>query len=191
MSPEDFKAWRERMNFNRTEAAEALGIGRNQPQKYEEGLAIPRHIELACQALEFSPGPHMRDLSAVEMADETRSFLSGTSEPQGRQKEIVAVTMHRAGSRPIPAIHRFYVDWFDSNGLRDLPKEIENRLMVGLKTCIINENRRMERSGLGNAPASMFFEDLMLLGIFTTDRSKALIDHWAYPLDLHEEFYSR
>ncbi len=53
MDAKDFTAWRERMEFNRSEAADALGVGRNMPQKYESGAAsIPRYIELACAALE-------------------------------------------------------------------------------------------------------------------------------------------
>ncbi|WP_420961086.1 helix-turn-helix domain-containing protein [Brucella sp. IR073] len=52
MTPEDFKAWRERMGFNRVQAAEALGVSRNMPQRYEDGHAeIPLYIALACAAL--------------------------------------------------------------------------------------------------------------------------------------------
>ncbi|WP_188825070.1 XRE family transcriptional regulator [Brucella endophytica] len=52
MKPEDFTAWRERMGFNRVQAAEALGLSRNMPQRYEDGAAeIPLYIALACAAL--------------------------------------------------------------------------------------------------------------------------------------------
>lgn len=189
MTGDEFKAWRGRMSFNRTQAAEALGIGRNQPQKYEEGLEIPKHIELACVLLEQRGGPHMPDLTPEAMAHEAQRSLRPA--PKGRQKEIIAVTIQRAGTRPFPSVHRYYVDWFDSNGLKALPPDIEASLMLGLKTTIIGEHRRLERSGIGQAPSSMFFEDMTLLAIFTTERAKALVDHWAYPLDLHDEFYGR
>lgn len=51
MTAQDFIDWRERLGFNRTDAAEALGLGRNQPQRYEEGQPIPKYIALACAAL--------------------------------------------------------------------------------------------------------------------------------------------
>lgn len=52
MKAEEFKAWRERMGLKKIEAAEALGISRNMPQRYEDGLApIPRYIALACAAV--------------------------------------------------------------------------------------------------------------------------------------------
>lgn len=51
MTGPEFAAWREHMGLNRTQAAEVLGLGRNQPQRYEEGQVIPRYIVLACVAL--------------------------------------------------------------------------------------------------------------------------------------------
>ncbi|MBB1247464.1 hypothetical protein [Rhizobium sp. G21] len=53
MTGAEFRAWRERMNLNRSQAADALGLGRNQPQLYEEEKRpIQRYIALACAALE-------------------------------------------------------------------------------------------------------------------------------------------
>lgn len=187
MSPEDFKAWRERMGFNRTQAAEALGTGRNQPQRYEDGDVIPRHIELACEALE-AHGHHMqRDMTREEIADDAAYSLRRLP-PDVRLKEIVAVTMHRGETRPFPEIHRYYVEWFDTNGLRTLPDVLETVLLDGLRAQIIGENRKMERSGLGQASSAMFFDQLELLAIFTTDRAKALVDCWASPINLAERF---
>lgn len=62
MTSEEFKQWREQMNLNRIEAAAALGMGRNQPQRYEEGQHIPRYIALACAALlaELPPYPEQK-----------------------------------------------------------------------------------------------------------------------------------
>lgn len=52
MTSTDFARWRELMGFNRLKAAEALGLSRNMPQKYEEGASeIPLYIALACAAL--------------------------------------------------------------------------------------------------------------------------------------------
>lgn len=52
MKAKDFTDWREKMGLNRSEAAVALGMGRNMPQKYEDGTAeIPLYIALACAAL--------------------------------------------------------------------------------------------------------------------------------------------
>ena len=52
MTAADFRQWRALMGLNRTKAAEALEIGRNQPRKYEEGIAdIPAHIAFACAAM--------------------------------------------------------------------------------------------------------------------------------------------
>lgn len=53
MTAQDFTDWRARMGYSRTDAALALGLGRNQPQRYEEGQRIPLYIELACIALEM------------------------------------------------------------------------------------------------------------------------------------------
>lgn len=52
MTKEDFRAWREHMGLNRKQACDALGLGRNTPQRYEDGKAeIPRYVGLACAAL--------------------------------------------------------------------------------------------------------------------------------------------
>jgi transcriptional regulator with XRE-family HTH domain len=51
MTADDFIAWRNRLGLNRTQAAEVLGLGRNQPQRYEEGQPIPLYIALACAAI--------------------------------------------------------------------------------------------------------------------------------------------
>lgn len=53
----DFREWQERMGFNNTQAADALGMGRNQPQKYKDGQPIPRHVALACAAIEAGLSP--------------------------------------------------------------------------------------------------------------------------------------
>lgn len=51
MTADQFKQWRERLGFTRIEAAAALGMGRNQPQRYEDGQPIPRYVALACAAI--------------------------------------------------------------------------------------------------------------------------------------------
>lgn len=52
MTRADFSRWRELMGLNRTRAADALGISRNMPAKYEAGTSvIPRNVALACAAL--------------------------------------------------------------------------------------------------------------------------------------------
>ena len=51
MTSTEFREWRERLGLNRVEAATALGMGRNQPQRYEDGQEIPLYIALACAAL--------------------------------------------------------------------------------------------------------------------------------------------
>lgn len=52
MKAEDFTAWREMMGFNRVQCAEALGLSRNMPKRYEDGDAeIPLYISLACASL--------------------------------------------------------------------------------------------------------------------------------------------
>ena len=58
MTPAEFRTWRELIGLNRVQAAEALELGRNQPQRYEAGIApIPRHVALACAALARGIGP--------------------------------------------------------------------------------------------------------------------------------------
>ena len=162
--PFDFGAWRKRMGYNRSQAADAIGLGRNQPKKYEEdGVPVPRYVELACKQIEG-------DMTMKE-----------------RKKEIIAVTV-KGGDRPFPEIHKFYVDWFDSNGMRELPAKVENDLFDGLRSAIIIGNRAMERSALGGADTRRFFDGLELLAIFTTDRAKALIDRWAEPINLVDHY---
>lgn len=52
MTADDFARWRKMMGLSKKDSAEALGISRNQPAKYESGEAeVPRHIALACAAL--------------------------------------------------------------------------------------------------------------------------------------------
>lgn len=51
MTAEDFLAWRKSLSLNRSQAAKALGVGRNQPQRYEDGQPIPLYIALACAAI--------------------------------------------------------------------------------------------------------------------------------------------
>lgn len=161
----DFGAWRKRMGYNRSQAADKLGLGRNQPKRYEdEGVEVPKYMELACRQLEDN--------------DMTKD----------RKKEIVAITMLNGDTRPFPEIHKFYVDWFDSNGLRELPAKIEREIFDGLRSAIVVENRNMERSALGHAETWSFFDRMELLAIFTTDRAKALVDCWASPINLREHF---
>lgn len=58
MKAEDFTAWREKMGLNRVQSAEALGLSRNMPKRYEDGEAeIPLYIALACAALDFGLPP--------------------------------------------------------------------------------------------------------------------------------------
>lgn len=58
MTAEEFTQWRERLGLNRLEASKALGIGRNQPKRYEdEGQEIPRYIALACAAVAMGVPP--------------------------------------------------------------------------------------------------------------------------------------
>lgn len=58
MTPAGFHSWRTRMGFNRSQAAEALGLSRNQPQRYEDGIVpIPLYIALACAALAYGLPP--------------------------------------------------------------------------------------------------------------------------------------
>lgn len=51
MTAEQFTQWRERLGLTRIEAAALLGMGRNQPQRYEDGQPIPRYVALACAAI--------------------------------------------------------------------------------------------------------------------------------------------
>lgn len=59
MQPQDFRAWRAKMKFNRSQAAEALGLSRNMPQRFEDGIAdIPKYVGLACAALVANLEPY-------------------------------------------------------------------------------------------------------------------------------------
>lgn len=52
MTPAEFIVWRQRMGLNRTQAAEALGVSKNMPKKFEDGTApISRLVALGCAAL--------------------------------------------------------------------------------------------------------------------------------------------
>lgn len=57
MTPTEFREWRERLGLNRVEAADALGMGRNQPKRYEEGQPIPKYVALACAAIALGVKP--------------------------------------------------------------------------------------------------------------------------------------
>ena len=62
MTPAQFTEWRGRMGLSKTAAAEALGISRNMPQRYETGAApIPRYVALACAAVSFNLPPYGAD----------------------------------------------------------------------------------------------------------------------------------
>lgn len=110
---------------------------------------------------------------------------------EDRKKEIVAVTMQCGSTNPFPRIHKYYVTWFDSNGLKTVPAHVEKELFNELKYTIIAEARGMERSGLGSAETWRYFDEMELLAIFTTDRAKALLDFWADPIDLRAKFFPR
>ena len=59
MTPKDFTDWRSRLNLSKTAAAEALGISKNMPQRYENGTTdVPRHIALACSAIALNIPPY-------------------------------------------------------------------------------------------------------------------------------------
>lgn len=52
LSPETLKAWRKRMEFNKTHACDALGCSREAWANWEGGRTrIPRYIGLAMAAL--------------------------------------------------------------------------------------------------------------------------------------------
>ena len=65
MKSEALTAWRERLGFNRSEAASRLGISRNAYTAYEEGKPgkngkprkIPLYIALACAAVAYGLPP--------------------------------------------------------------------------------------------------------------------------------------
>lgn len=60
MTPEQLKAWRERMQWTQQQAADKLGITVKNYWAHEAGqskLGIPRTIALACAALANGLGP--------------------------------------------------------------------------------------------------------------------------------------
>jgi len=57
MTYADFTAWREQMGYNRLQATDALGLGRNQIKRYADGQPIPLYVALACAALAAGLGP--------------------------------------------------------------------------------------------------------------------------------------
>jgi len=59
MTPDSLAAWMDRLGYNRTGAATALGISRNTLQAYLEGRqAVPRTVALACAALAMGLPEH-------------------------------------------------------------------------------------------------------------------------------------
>jgi len=65
MTPEQFKAWRQKMNLTQIQAAQVLGLYRNTIVNYERGtrlengneIKIPRTVALACAAIEAGLKP--------------------------------------------------------------------------------------------------------------------------------------
>jgi transcriptional regulator with XRE-family HTH domain len=58
MTPSTLLAWRERLGFNRAEAARKLGLSRNTYCAYEAGInRIPLYIALACAAVAYGLPP--------------------------------------------------------------------------------------------------------------------------------------
>ena len=52
MTKKEFREWRRELDLTQLEAAARLGIARRTVQDYEGGKsAVPRYIELACEAL--------------------------------------------------------------------------------------------------------------------------------------------
>jgi transcriptional regulator with XRE-family HTH domain len=52
MTPATLTAWMTRLGYNKSEAAEALGIARSTLDRYLSGrTAIPKVVELACSAV--------------------------------------------------------------------------------------------------------------------------------------------
>lgn len=59
MSPDQFRDWRIRMGLSKSEAATAIGLSRNMPNRYENGSAnIPLYVALACAAYAMSLKPY-------------------------------------------------------------------------------------------------------------------------------------
>jgi transcriptional regulator with XRE-family HTH domain len=52
LTPQTLSAWMTRLDYNKSEAAEALGIARSTLDRYLSGkTAIPKVVELACSAV--------------------------------------------------------------------------------------------------------------------------------------------
>ena len=59
MTATQFTEWRGRLGLSKTAAAEALGISRNMPQRYESGASpIPHYVALACAAVALNISPY-------------------------------------------------------------------------------------------------------------------------------------
>ena len=53
MSPDEFKAWRKRMEWTQLETGVALGLSRNQVINFEKGVhPVSKVIQIACNCLE-------------------------------------------------------------------------------------------------------------------------------------------
>lgn len=58
MTPETFRAWRKRLGLRQRQAAEALGVTREQVSRYERGVhPISRTVALACAAVAMGIPP--------------------------------------------------------------------------------------------------------------------------------------
>lgn len=66
MTPEDFRAWRKRMEFTQVQAAEAMGVSRDTIIRIEAEDAgeVPKTHELATQAIE--QGNHVESSEAKD-----------------------------------------------------------------------------------------------------------------------------
>lgn len=59
MTPAQFTEWRGHLGLSKTDAAKAIGISRNMPQRYESGAApIPLYVALACAAYAINIKPY-------------------------------------------------------------------------------------------------------------------------------------
>ncbi len=70
MRPDQLIAWRDRLGFNKAEAARRLGIARNSLAAYEAGAqTVPIYIALACAALAYGLPPIGGEAAALEAAE--------------------------------------------------------------------------------------------------------------------------